>query len=32
VLPVGADWLAATQGLRDGSESPTADPALSAGV
>jgi phenylpropionate dioxygenase-like ring-hydroxylating dioxygenase large terminal subunit len=32
VLPVGADWLAATRGLREGTELPTADPALSAGV
>jgi phthalate 4,5-dioxygenase len=32
VLPVGADWLTATQGLRDGTEAPTADPALAAGV
>jgi hypothetical protein len=32
VLPVGADWLTATQGLRDGTEAPTTDPALAAGV
>jgi len=32
VLPVDADWLAATQGLRDGSELPTDDPAVGAGV
>ncbi|MGW2571522.1 Rieske 2Fe-2S domain-containing protein [Streptomyces sp. NPDC001537] len=32
VLPVGADWLEATRSLRDGSEEPTTDPALAAGV
>jgi len=32
VLPVGADWLESTSGLRDGSEAPTEDPLLSAGV
>ncbi|WIX75683.1 Rieske 2Fe-2S domain-containing protein [Amycolatopsis carbonis] len=32
VLPTGADWLTATQGLRDGTEKPTTDPALAAGV
>lgn len=32
VLPSDADWLEATQGLRDGSQAPALDPSLSAGV
>jgi hypothetical protein len=32
VLPAGADWIESTRGLREGTEEPTLDPTISAGV
>jgi phthalate 4,5-dioxygenase len=32
VLPAGADWIESTRGLREGTEEPTLDPSISAGV
>jgi phthalate 4,5-dioxygenase len=32
ILPAGADWIESTRGLREGTEEPTLDPSISAGV